>query len=460
MRMAKVVKHKARLVAKGYTQEYGIDYKDTFAPVMKYKSLRTILALATPTSHVDQLDVKTAFLNAEVKEEVFVEVPEGLNAPPGTVMKLVKALYGIKQAPRAWNQCIDRYLKSMGFRACRKDTCIYVKKTVKGNVMVIGLFVDDILCSYEEIDRFEWQKYKSYLMKEYEMTDLGPVHHILGMRVTRKDNRFIIDQEAYVNEKVTEFMGSEVRKMKTPEETGRVKIDSKSINNVSEYRAIVGSLIYASVSTRPDIAHAVNTASRRMSDPRHDDMVAAKRVLRYLHGTASKGLMYDTAANDGKYVKITAFSDSDWGGSRDDDNRSTTGYCMFVNGNMVQWNTKRQRVVALSSAEAELTALVEVTKEVDWMEMLLTDMGFEVGQPSDIHVDNQAAIRMVNNDIEHDRSKHIRMRYQWVKELVDVDRVNVKWVETKEQLADVFTKALGSVQFDRQCDRIMSTIRE
>ena len=288
-----VARYKARLVSKGYKQEQGIDYNETFAPVLKYKSLRVILCLSsTPAFVVEQLDIKTAFLNANVEEDIYVEAPEGVKADGNTVMKLNKAMYGIKQAPRAWNAHINAFLCELGFSALKKDPCIYIKNSNSNSTIIIGLFVDDIVVRYHVRDKQQWLGLKRRLKEKYELSDLGAAQHVLGMRIQRTAAGHIhLDQSVYVRSKLREYGMEQCKSLPTP----AVKVSATASNGNSDakvdatlYKAIVGSLLYASTSTRLDITHAVNVAARHMATPTSADMTAVKRILRYLSGASKR----------------------------------------------------------------------------------------------------------------------------------------------------------------------------
>lgn len=249
--------------------------------------------------------------------------------------------------------------------------------------------------------------------------------------------------------------------------------DSNVMMNVNDknvsahlYREIVGSLIYASISTRPDITHATNIVSRFMSTPTATAMNAAIKILRYLKGSSEYGLEYnndsdsdsDSDSDDNSNsVTITGYCDADWGGDRAD-RKSTTGYCVFVNNNLISWNTKKQQTVALSSAEAELMAIVEVTKEVKWMQALLTEMKVRVKKPIIINTDNQSAMKIAQHDIEHDRTKHIDIKHYFIRDEIDKREVSVQWVRTEQQVADIFTKPLPLSSFQRHRDTLVSNL--
>ena len=453
----KIEKYKARLVAQGFKQVYGVDYLETFAPVMKYKTLRLMLALARTNTQLIHIDFTTAYLNAFIKEDIYMNIPEGMQQKSGMCVKLKKALYGTKQAGREWHLDIRDFLIQLGLTQLVKDTCIFIKKTKTNKTLIIGLFVDDLAVSFHIDDKSEWCVMLNLLKSKYKLSELGDMQHLLGMRITRINNnkQIIIDQQSYTQDKVNEFIGDEHKTSNTPED--QVKLNKKdgellTQTGIQRYQGITGSLIYAAISTRPDIAHAVNMISRYMSQPTQTHMNAATKILRYLSQSTDMGLLYD--CNDSESVSVTAYCDSDWGGCADD-SKSTTGFCTFVNDNLIAWNTHKQQTVALSSAEAELMAIVDVVKEVEWCEMILTEMNFKVNEPTIIFVDNQSAIKMVENDVEHDRSKHIRIKFHYIRQQIQEKRIKITWTPTTQQLADIFTKALGGSQFTEQRDRIM-----
>ena len=458
----KVQRYKARLVAKGYNQEYGIDYGETFAPVLKYKSLRIILSMAAIYGlELQQLDIKTAFLNAEVTENIYVELPEGINIKDkseNTVLKLNRALYGIKQAPKLWNDNLNNKLISIGFKPCIKDTCIYVKESKNKNNILLGIFVDDILAAYNKVDEKEWIIIKNVLSAVYDLSDLGQLHHILGMRVKRNNNSIYLDQSVYIRDKLKLYNMQESKSQSTPEELNKlIKCEENELLDeklVTVYRGIVGSLIYASISTRPDVTHAVNMLSRFMSRPGKTHLNAGKRILRYLQGSSEYGLQYNRNKNEDGKITISAYSDSDWGGDSED-RKSTTGYVVFINNNLVSWSTKKQATVALSTAEAELMAAAEVIKEVIWMKYILNELMYEVRLPIHIFIDNQSTIKIIQNDIEHDRTKHIDIKYHFMKEKIKEGIIFPQWIETEKQLGDLFTKSLSLNVFRKFRDELM-----
>ena len=419
-----ISKFKARVVAKGYDQEEGVDYMATFSPVLMYKSKRLVISLSVLChAHIRQYDVKTAFLNATVKETIYVKVPEGMNAGPNQVLRLNKALYGIKQAPREWHIEIDTFIKSLGYQSCIKDTCLYYKQSRTRQVIIIGIFVDDILSMFNDNDKNEWYLDEQKLKAKYDISDLGDLHHILGMRVTKQSNGdILVDQQTYLRDKLQQFGMDQSRDIATPEEITKKPIGETQqldIQGVKTYQAMVGSLIYASYSTRPDITHATNMVARHMKSPTTQDMVKAKRLFRYLQGTQTLGLLYKAPSqHQGGELIITGYCDADWAGDTED-RKSTTGYCTFINNNLIDWQCKKQTTVALSSTEAEYMAISEVTKEVMWLKAILTELKQKVMSPIIIYVDNQSAIKISENPTAHHRTKHIDIRHHFIRNAIN-----------------------------------------
>ena len=461
--------YKARLVARGYKQVEGVDYNETFAPVLKYKSLRIILALSADENvKLKQLDVKTAFLNAKICEDIYVHVPEGLNIDKDKyVLKLNRALYGLKQAPREWNKEISGFLISIGYVSCKKDPCVYVKVSNNNKMIIVGLFVDDMVVSFNVIDENEWMNDLMKLKVKYVISDLGDIHHILGMCVVKNGSVITIDQERYVSDKLKIFNFYDANIMDIPSMDMKlldINSDSEllSESETNRYRMMTGSLIYASISTRPDITHATHTVSRFMSQPTQFSMTLIQRVFRYLNGTRCMGLKYINNNinnnNNNNHVCVGGYCDADWGGEKID-RKSLTGYCTFINDNLISWATKKQQTVALSSAEAEYMGISEVAKEVMWLRILLKEMNMNVETPSIIYVDNQASIRISENDADHDRTKHIDIRHYFIRDLINNNEIKLQWISTHDQLADIFTKSLGKNIFKTLREKLMSDIK-
>jgi hypothetical protein len=463
-----VERYKARLVAKGFTQKEGIDYNETFAPVVKYKSLRIILALANMLNYeVKQMDVITAFLNAKLDEDVYMHVPEGFRYSTGDVLKLNKSLYGTKQAPHMWNDDLNTFIVSIGFTRLCSDTCVYVKRTSTGNIVIISIFVDDIVSAYASVDEKEWLVVKKLFVSKYKMKDLGDVNWILGMKLTRDRTQGVLslDQSLYLHKVLARFNMSDCKPVPTPETSLKLSMDQcptcdeeKGDMGDVPYESAVGSLLYAAIGTRPDIAHAVNVISKFMKNPGQAHWLAAKRILRYIKGTVNKPLVFTSKGIGDNQVLVSAYSDADWAGDIDD-RRSTTGYVVRLGDSCVIWNTKKQKTISLSSAEAEYMALSSVTQEVKWVNQFLCELllpCLHVSPSVCVYVDNQAAILISKNDVYHDRTKHIDIRYHFVRDAIKQNLFTIQWVPTDQQLADGFTKALSVATFTRLFKSVMN----
>jgi len=291
---------------------------------------------------------------------------------------------------------------------------------------------------------------------KYELNDMGQVHYILGIKVTRNSHEGImIDQHTYIKQKLKMFNMNECKEASVPGDINVMLNDSNESSDINQYRSIVGSLIYASMTTRPDITHAVNITARYMHNPTTTHMRAALKILRYLSGTTDFGIRYIMNNDNTNELIITGYCDADWGGDKND-RKSTTGYCVFINNNLISWNTKKQPTVALSTAEAELMAIVEVVKEVKWMSAVLHELKFIVKKPMIIYSDNQAAGKMAQHDVDHERTKHIDIRHHFIRDEINNNEVIVKWIRTEQQIADIFTKMLHSPRFVSLRDRLVS----
>jgi hypothetical protein len=455
-----------------------VDYFETFAPVMRYKSLKMLLAIAAQLDYeIWHLDVPTAFLRAELKEEIFMEQPEGFhNGDRNMVWKLLKSVYGIKQAPNNWNDDLNHFVLSLGFARLKTDTCIYAKRSRSGRLLALGVFVDDIVPIFSRRDQDEWSQLLHSFQEKYQITEFGEASVILGMRITRdRAGRTLkVDQAAYVAKLLDEFQLTDCNPASTP--TGSYALSNadcpqpveeenghKTADRVDRkrYQQMVGSLNYAAISTRPDIAYAVSVLARFLQNPGAAHMTACKRVLRYLKGTPDLGLTLGGAEPIQGAIRITTYSDSDWGANRDD-RRSTTGYIVMLASSVISWASKRQASVALSSCEAEYYAISAAVAETQWIRQFLQELlqhDTQLGQLPVTTVglvDNQSAIAVSKNDVHHNRTKHIDIRHHFIREALTAGTLELEYVPTQEQLADILTKGLGANAFVRLRDRIMA----
>ncbi len=452
-------RYKARLVAQGFSQTAGVDFKETFAPVAKFTSIRVVLALAAAMQMtVHQMDVRTAFLNGELDEEIYMKQPEG-TVKPGKehlVWKLKRALYGLKQAPRMWNKRLDQFLSSKQFVRCEADHSVYVRPASKGGSkpLVIAVYVDDLLVVGEPDDVV---KCKKELAEEFDMKDLGEVCWLLGVEVTRVRNQFQLSQQKYVNDVLERFGMSDCRPLATPMTPGEhLTQDGAGTGDVLDeegsrvYRSAVGSLMYLAVGTRPDIAAAVGNVSRFMQSPKNMHWIAVKRIFRYLKGTSDYVLCLG-GENDGEGPVLSGYCDADWAGNQDD-RHSTTGYSFSLGTGSVSWSSKRQKTVALSTTEAEYMSVSAAAREAVWLRQLLCELGAEQVGATTLLNDNQGCVKLTRNPVMHSNSKHIDVRHHYVRELQEAGKVNVEYCPTGQMAADVLTKGLARELHER-CTR-------
>jgi hypothetical protein len=444
-----IEKYKARFVARGFSQKEGIDYEETFAPVARYTSIRTIIALAAKMKwKLHQMDVKTTFLNGVIEEEVYIEQPQGFEVEDrkSHVCRLKKALYGLKQAPRAWYGRIDSFLTSLGFTKSKADSNLYFK-IMDNEPVILLLYVDDLFLTGEEKLIIEC---KQRLAAEFEMKDLGLMHYFLGLEVWQSPERIFLNQGKYTVEILKRFDMLECKSMNTPMEVKlKLLVDTSSdLIDATLYRQIIGSLMYLT-NTRPDICFAVNTLSQFLVEPRRVHLVAAKHVMRYLKGTMDYGLSYD---GDHDFT-LSGYTDADWAGSVAD-RKSTSGCCFSLGSAMISWQSRKQSSIALSTVEAEYIAACSASCEAIWLRKLLTGLFDLEMRATAILCDNQSCIKMTENPVFHDRSKHIEIHYHFIRDMVQRGALKLQYISTDEQVADVLTKPLSRVKFEHFRDKL------
>jgi hypothetical protein len=469
-----VTMYKARLTPKGFMQREGINVYETFAATGKYKSMRIGLSIAAACDYeLDQMDVPVAFQQAELEEEVYMELPEGYrDGKEHLVCKLKKALYGLKQGPRNWWLLISKFLSSMGFKATVSDPCLFSKRSKSGRLLLLFLFVDDMQIGYHAEDQAEWQQLKAQLVQRFNTKDMGASTWILGMRITRnrKARTITLDQELYVTKALQRYGLHECKVASTPEAVGEISgCSEEELRAPAEqhlFQEMVGTLMYAAVSCRLDIAHAVHALASDMQAPTGRSMLAAKRVLRYLAGTKDVGLVFgavaggkaaasDTRGRSSTLVDVCAYADADWANDKKD-RKSITGWVAKLNGDPISWSSKKQRVVALSTCEAELYAEGAAVQEVLWLRDLLSELGLHVKLGSLVYGDNQSTLAVSQNGVKSDRTKHVDVKYHFITQTVEEGAIKLKWIPTVEQQADIFTKALGAPIFQRLRQQLMS----
>lgn len=396
-----------------------------------------------------QLDVKSAFLNGELQEEIYVEQPEGFvkQGEEEKVYLLKKALYGLKQAPRAWYSKIDAHLLSLGFVKSFSESTLYVKHK-EVDTLIVSLYVDDLLVTGNNTRLVE--KFKQEMMQVFEMTDLGLMTFFLGMEIKQCKNKVLICQEKYAKEILKKFQMDECKAMSTPMNQKEKLMKEDGADKVDEgyYRSLIGCLMYLTA-TRPDIMFAVSILSRFMHCASEMHLRAAKRILRYIKGTVDYGVKFEMCQN----FKLYGFSDSDWAGSFDD-MKSTSGYCFSLGSGIFSWSSKKQEIVAQSTAEAEFIAATAAANQVLWLKKIMCDLHMEQKNDTEIFVDNQAAIAISNNPVFHGKTKHFNIKLYFLREVQQNGEVTLVYCKSEEQLADLFTKSLPANMFEYLRQRI------
>ncbi|CAL9003048.1 unnamed protein product [Prunus brigantina] len=410
-----IERHKVRLVAKGFHQQPGINYTDTFSPVIKPAIIHVVLSLVVSRDwSLRQLDVKNAFLHGFLKEDVYMTQPPGFIDPslPSYVCTLNKAIYGLKQAPRAWFHRMTCFLLSVGFVHSLADSSLFVHQ-FEGHTIYFLLYVDDIVITASD-DRL-LQSFIDALGRGFDIKDLGNLHYFLGLQVTSQNKGVHISQLKYVYDLLQKHDMLLSKLVSTPMSTKAILTsnDGDLLSNPSVFQEIVGSLQYLTI-TRPNIAFAVNSNAQFMSQPRTPHLIAAKRILRYIKGSLDHGLFFGPQHHP---TYLAAYAYADWAGWPDS-HCSTSGYLVYLGTNLVSWCSKKQPIVARSSAESEYRSLSHASAESTWLAYLLYKLGARIQFPILLHCDNLSATYMASNPVFHARTKHIELDYHFVREKV------------------------------------------
>lgn len=443
-----VSKHKARLVAKGFLQQKGVDFSEVFAPVARIETIRLVIAVACAMKWpLFQLDVKSAFLHGSLDEEVYVQQPPGftVKGKEHQVFRLRKALYGLKQALRAWNKRIDSFFSRLKFIKCTVEHGVYVKGGMGEDMIIICLYVDDLLVTGSNLK--EINEFKQIMEAEFEMTDLGKLSYFLGMEFAYTTKGLVMHQKKYAGELLRKFNMVNCNAAASPIEVN-LKLTSDEDGEIVDetlFKQIIGSLRYI-CNSRPDLSFCVGLISRFMGKPRKTHMMAVKRILRYVQGTTDYGVMFPIGRLKSE-LELIGYTDSDYCGDLVE-RKSTSGYLFLLNDAPISWCSKKQSVVALSSCEAEYVAGSFAACQGVWIEELLRELKIVMKTPLQLKIDNVSAINLSKNPVSHGRSKHIEVRYHFLRDLVNKERVILQYCNTEVQLADFLTKALKVDRFE------------
>ncbi|GJT58407.1 putative ribonuclease H-like domain-containing protein [Tanacetum coccineum] len=445
-----VVRNKARLVAQGHRQEEGIDYDEVFAPVARLEAIRLFLAFASYMGFiVYQMDVKSAFLYGTIEEEVYVSQPPGFVDPdhPKKVYKVVKALYGLHQAPRAWYATLSTFLEKHGYRRGTIDKTLFIKKDKK-DIILVQIYVDDIIFGST---KKSWSDEFEALMKgRFQMSAMGELTFFLGLQVKQSQEGIFISQDKYVAEILKKFDFVSVKSAVTPMETKAPLAQDEGGPDVDLhlYRSMIGCLMYLTAS-RPDIMYAVCACSRFQVTPKVSHLYAVKRIFKYIKGKPKLGLWYPRESP----LDLVAYSDSDYAAANLD-RKSTTGGCQFLGRRLISWQCKKQTIVATSTTEAEYVAAASCCGQVLWLQNQLLDYGFNF-MNTIIHIDNQSTICIIKNPVYHSKTKHIEIRHHFIRDCYEKKLIQVQKIHTDLNVADLLTKAFDGPRYYLELERML-----
>ena len=419
------------------------DYFDTYSPVSRITSIRTLIAIASLNNmEIHQMDVKTAFLNGELDEEIYMEQPEGfvVQGQENKVCKLVKSLYGLKQAPKQWHEKFDHTMLSHRFKINECDKCVYIK-TYADSCVFVCLYVDDMLIMGTSKDVI--MSTKKLLSSIFDMKDLGLADVILGIQIKRNNEGYILTQSHYVEKILNKYDQSNCKVAVTPFDANcKLKKNIGDAVSQLQYSQVIGSLMYLMNATRPDIAYSVSRLSRYTSNPGKDHWEALVRVLRYLKYTITYGLHYT------KYPPVLeGYSDANWI-SDNTETKSTSGYVFTLGGAAISWKSSKQTCIARSTMESEFIALDKAAEEAEWLRNFLEDIPVwhKPVTAICIHCDSMAAQARAKSNIYNGKSRHIRRRHNTIKQLLSSGVISIQYIKSKANLADPLTKGLPREQ--------------
>ncbi|KAL9996132.1 putative RNA-directed DNA polymerase [Helianthus debilis subsp. tardiflorus] len=447
-----IERFKARLVAKGFSQKQGIDFDETFSPVVKLVTVRCIISIAVDKGwSLYQLDVNNAFLYGELNEDVYMSLPDGyFPHEEHRVCKLKRSLYGLKQAPRMWNERLVNVLFELGFKQSKCDYSLFYKIN-KDVIIYLLVYVDDIVVTGNCLS--EINKVKNSLKTKFLIKDLGELKYFLGIEVIKEKDNICLSQRKYCLELLIEYGMSGCKPVSTPIEQNYLvnalcKGNGELLDDITGYQRLVGKLIYLA-HTRPDISYTVHFLSQYMHSPTNGHLKVAFRLLRYLKQSPGRGVLF----SKGSHFDLIAYADSDWAKCLET-RKSITGYCVFLGNSMVSWRSKKQTTVSRSSAEAEYRSMCAVACEVVWIKNILSELDINVNLPVKLFCDNTAALSIAANPVFHDRTKHFEIDLFFLRDLISKGIIKTLGIGSKQQLADLMTKGLLVGQHDELCKNI------
>jgi len=454
-----LARYKSRLVVKGYRQRAGFDYEETYSPVASITGVRILLTIAAAHNlNLEQFDVKTAFLHGDIDvDNIYVTQPEGYirKGQEDCVYRLLKSLYGLKQANRIWNKTMHKILIKCGLKQSIKEPCLYYRNEAD-EITILALFVDDMMIATNKPGKYLG------LIKGHKI-DIKQVEadHFLAIQVKRDQiqRKISINQISYVEKALEKFSMLGSKPCPTPMTPGVLtsemsptqQDDIKQMANIP-YREAVGTLMYLAVVSRPDIMKAVSTVSRFLNNPGSQHWIAVKRIFRYLKGTMHFQL--ELGGEEGKALELSVYCDASWADAADQ-RRSTSGYLIYLGTGCISWKTRVQPTVSLSTTEAEYKSLCEGVCELLYLMPICKELGINCSQPITLYEDNAGCKAIAENGIKNARSKHIDVKYYFLQEVIASKVCKVVYCPTEMMIADIMTKGLGRVAHQRLVKKLM-----
>ncbi|CAM8913179.1 unnamed protein product [Rhodiola kirilowii] len=446
-----VERYKARLVAKGFTQVEGLDYQDTFAPVAKMTTVRCLLAVAAARQWpIYQLDVDNAFLHGNLDEEVYMKLPTGFykkKKSQGKVCRLLKSIYGLKQASRQWFAKFSESLLDFGFQKSLNDYSLFTLENGDEFILLL-VYVDDVILT--GTSQALMDQIKDYIHKKFQIKDMGNLKYFLRLEVARTADGIFLNQRKYALELLESANLTDCKPVHTPMELKhRLSLSTAPLlDDPLQYRQLVGKLIYLTI-TRPHLAYTVHVLSQFMQKPSIEHMQAATRVLRFIKRAPTQGLFFPAKSD----LTLNAFCDADWA-SCPLTRKSITGYCITLGPCAISWKTKKQPVISRSSAESEYRSMAATCCELTWLARLLADMKVPILSSIPLHCDNKAAIHIAHNPVFHERTKHVELDCHLIRSHVTSKFIKPVHLPTSDQPADIFTKPLTMDQLRHLCSKL------
>jgi transposase InsO family protein len=449
----RIDRFKARLVARGFSQREGLDFEDTFAPVIRLESLRILFAFAaTYGLKAHLLDATNAYVGSKIDKQIYMEIPEGIDPKShdsNDVCEILQSLYGLRQSAYLWNQKVKGFVTSIGFRQSTADPGVFIND--RG--IIIALYVDDILIFGK--DNKDIESIKEKLKRFHPMKDLGLAKKILGIRITWTKDSIRLDQEFYARSILEEFEMMNARDQDLPLNPS-VDLNDESSRKLTrdlhaKFRQIIGRLTYLAGGTRPDIQFAVNRLSQHLADPRDVHLRASKHLLRYVKKTIAYGITYRAKGSEGT---LAGYSDSSYGNATKC--RSTSAYVFMMAGGPVSWCSRKQPITAMSTTEAEYIAAAEAAKHAIWIRHFLVAIQQHkiLKGATQLGIDNQGALALASNPVNHLRSKHIRVRYHAIRDFIEHGDIKTTYIPTSKMAADGLTKAVKADSLKRMVESL------